>query len=234
MAKQAGHEVGCHSLQHDTVGDELFPIPGVKPLLPGEVKPRLLLATEIIESATGERPVSFRAPRLWGSTNLANTLEELGYICDATYPMYFYRQQFEPYHPSREDWTQKGGMRILEIPNFADMTMVSDDDELQRDRDQWPLFRTIGGEYLFEKCESFVHFVREKGLKPVLCVYIHPWEFVEMEESYHFGEATVVPDPFLTKNCGPGAAAELGKWMDLMLGAGASFFRCDDFARSWD
>jgi hypothetical protein len=29
----AGQEVGCHSLYHETVGDELFPLPDVKPLL---------------------------------------------------------------------------------------------------------------------------------------------------------------------------------------------------------
>jgi hypothetical protein len=34
MVSGAGHEVGCHSLYHETLGDELFPIPGLKPVLP--------------------------------------------------------------------------------------------------------------------------------------------------------------------------------------------------------
>ena len=233
MAKRAGHEIGCHSLWHETVGDELFPIPGVKPLLPSEVKPRLTLAADIIGSITGERPVSFRAPRLWGSTALINTLEELGYICDASYPLYFFRQQFEPYHPSSKNWTQKGDMKILEIPNFADMTMVSLDGELQRDRDQWPLIRIEGGERFFQKCRDFADFVRGKGLRAVLCIYIHPWEFIEVEKSYHFGEATVIPDPIITDNCGERALAELGIWIDMMLDAGAVFHRFDDFAKNW-
>ena len=37
MVLDSGSEVGAHSLYHETVGDELFPIPGVKPLLPEEV-----------------------------------------------------------------------------------------------------------------------------------------------------------------------------------------------------
>ncbi|MBI3945152.1 MAG: polysaccharide deacetylase family protein, partial [Armatimonadetes bacterium] len=30
----AGHEVGCHSLHHETVGAPIFDVPGLKPLLP--------------------------------------------------------------------------------------------------------------------------------------------------------------------------------------------------------
>ena len=43
MVIDSGHEVGAHSLFHETVGDELFPIPGVKPLLPEEVPNRIRL-----------------------------------------------------------------------------------------------------------------------------------------------------------------------------------------------
>ncbi len=32
MVAGSNNEVGAHSLYHETVGDELFPIPGVKPL----------------------------------------------------------------------------------------------------------------------------------------------------------------------------------------------------------
>lgn len=138
MVAKSDNEVGCHSLYHETVGDELFPIPGVKPLLPHEVEPRLKMATEWVEQYSGVRPVSFRCPRLWGSTTVTNALENLGYLADVSYPMYFYREQFAPYHPSKTDWTKRGNMRILEIPNFADMVMESKDSPLERDRDQWP------------------------------------------------------------------------------------------------
>jgi peptidoglycan/xylan/chitin deacetylase (PgdA/CDA1 family) len=148
LVAQSDNEVGSHSLFHETVGDPLFPIPGVEPLLPHEVQPRLKLSTEWVAEASGIQPVSFRAPRLWSSTAVVNALEDLGYVADASYPMYFYREQFAPYHPSRQDWRKEGDSPVLEIPNFADMTMESKDPGLERDRDQWPLFRTEGAAYL--------------------------------------------------------------------------------------
>ncbi len=33
-----GHEVGCHSVYHETLGDPIFDIPGNPPLLPEEVE----------------------------------------------------------------------------------------------------------------------------------------------------------------------------------------------------
>ncbi len=102
------HEVGCHSLYHETIGDELFPIPGIKPLLPEEVPFRLEKATEWVEETLRDKIVSFRAPRLWGSTTMVCRLDKLGYTSDASYPLYFYGEQLAPYHPSRDDWTKKG------------------------------------------------------------------------------------------------------------------------------
>jgi hypothetical protein len=116
---RAGHEVGCHSLYHETVGDELFSIPGVKPLLPEECAHRIEVATAWVHEALGGKVTSFRAPRLWGSTAMVNALESLGYTADASYPLYFYRERLVPYHPSRMDWTKEGHLRILEIPNFG-------------------------------------------------------------------------------------------------------------------
>ncbi len=223
MVAASGNEVGCHSLFHETIGDELFPIPGVKALLPHEVKPRLALCKEWVEKAAGVETSSFRCPRLWGSTTVVNALEELGFTCDVTYPMYFYRKQFAPYHPDRKDWTQKGDSTLLEIPNFADMTMESKDPGLERDRDQWPLFRTEGAGQLLKKAKGFIQFCDDRGIPPVLAFYIHPWEFWPMETSYHFGEATVIPDEFITRNCGEVALRELGNVIDGLKEMGATF-----------
>lgn len=231
---EAEQEVGCHSLYHETIGDELFPLPDVKPVLKREVRPRIETATEWVAQEMGRRPVSWRCPRLWGSTEVVNTLEALGYLCDATYPMYFYRKQFAPYHTSKDDWTEKGDMKLLEIPNFADMCMLSKDSPLERDRDQWPIFRTRGAEEMYKKCERFVEFAEKRGIRPVLCLYIHPWEFVEQPVSFHFGEATVTPDSFITKNCGSKATKEFSKLIDLLKGMGAEFYRCDDFTTQWN
>ena len=229
------NEVGSHSLFHETVGDPLFPIPGVEPLLPHEVQPRLKLSTEWVADAAGTRPVSFRAPRLWSSTAVVNALEELGYAVDASYPMYFYRKQFAPYHPSRQNWLEKGDSPVLEIPNFADMTMESRDPPLERDRDQWPLFRTRGAKYLLERIESFLVFCEEQQVPRTagsmcLCFYFHPWEFHPMKNSYYFGEATVIPDEFITRNCGEAALGEMEALIDGLKSIGAVFNTAKELA----
>ena len=228
------HEVGCHSLFHETLGDELFPLPGVTPVLPEEVELRVRRATEWVADASGRLPVSFRCPRLWGSTGVLNVLESLGYLCDASYPMYFYRRRFEPYHPDPSDWLQPGRMRILEVPNFADMLMTSADPPLERDRDHWPLFRTGDGSGIYRCVESFLRFTRERGLRTVLCFYFHPWEFVPVRDRYDFGEATVLPHGFLTENCGDSALALLGRLADELKRMGCRFVRADELARTWD
>lgn len=233
LVKRSGNEVGCHSLFHETVGDELFPIPGVVPLLPEEVPLRIAKATEWVRQVLGEQPVSFRAPRLWGSTALLNALEELNYVSDASYPMYFYRERFVPYRPSASDWTKEGEMNIVEIPNFADMAMTSNDPGLERDRDQWPLFRTKGADALMRHIERFAAFLRDRNLPIVLCFYFHPWEFIPIQESYHYGEATVMPDRFLTLGCGDTAIREFSSLIDRLKDMGATFHRADEFARQW-
>ena len=59
---------------------------------------RLRLATDWVESVASIRPVSFRAPRLFGSTAMINVLEQLGYVSDVSYPMYYLRDRLAPYH----------------------------------------------------------------------------------------------------------------------------------------
>jgi len=231
MVVENGHEVGCHSLYHETLGDELFPIPGIKPLLPFEIKPRIAICKEWVQEASGVIPTSFRCPRLWGATNVVNALEELDFTCDVTYPMYFFREQFEPYYPSREDWTKKGNSSVLEVPNFADMVMESEDPGLERDRDQWPLFRTKGGEYLLERSKAYLEFCNEKDVARVLAYYIHPWEFWPMEKSYNFGEATVIPEEFITINCGKNALDELGRLIDGLSDIGAQYVTAYDLTQ---
>lgn len=223
LVDDAGHEVGCHSLYHETLGEELFQIPGIKPVLPEECYGRIRLATDMVEQAVGRKVVTFRCPRLWGSTAVVNALEDLGYKADLSYPMFFYKERLVPYHPSREDWTREGDMRILQVPNFADMTIESKD-PYGRDRDQWPLFRTEGARALISHVDSMIDFYRERDLPPVICFYMHPWEFHDMPQGLiHYGEGAVLPDPFITKNCGEVAVAELDRLLALFKERQARF-----------
>jgi hypothetical protein len=152
----------------------------------------------------------------------------LGFTTDLTYPMYFYREQFEPYFVDLDDWTRPGDSDLLEVPNFADMTMESQDPGLERDRDQWPLFRTRGGAYLLERSLAYHRFCQDRGLETYLCYYIHPWEFWPMGASYNFGEATVIPDEFITANCGSRALAEFGILLEGLKASGARFVQAKD------
>jgi len=232
-ARERGFEVGCHSLYHETVGDEIFPIPGVKPLLPEEVSGRLKTATEWVAEAAGQVPVSFRCPRLWGSTHVVRALEGLGYVADASLPMFYYGKRLTAYHPSREDWTEEGDMSLLEIPIFADMTIESQD-EFGRDRDQWPLFRTESADALMVHIHNFVRHCEEQGVQCVLCFYFHPWEFVELPGEFTYGEGTVKPLPFLLKNCGPYALEQFDRLVGLMKSEGYLFYDARTLAEIWD
>jgi peptidoglycan/xylan/chitin deacetylase (PgdA/CDA1 family) len=227
----AGHEVGAHSLFHETLGDELFEIPGIVPTLPEEVPNRLRLCTERIEEIAGARPVSFRSPRLFGSTAVVNALEDLGYVADASYPMYYYRERLAPYHPSGEDWTKEGDLRIVQLPNFADLSMESKD-PYGRDMDQWPLYRTESADALMKHIDGFMRYCASCGVDtPFLCFYLHPWEFHEMPQGeIHYGEGSVRPDPFIVKNCGRYAAEQLDTLVERLKSRGARFLQAREIA----
>lgn len=226
------NEVGCHSLFHETVGEELFSIPGVVPLLEEEVPLRLKRATEWVADVAGTQPISFRCPRLWGSTAVVNALEGLGYTSDASYPMYYFRNQFAPYHPSKDDWTKKGDLNIVEIPNFADMAMKSNDPGLERDRDQWPIFRTENAEALMTRVNKHIAFLQEKDLPVVLCFYFHPWEFIPCKTQYMFGEGGSCVQEFLVKGCGEKATTEFSRLIDMLKGIGAEFMTAAELAEA--
>jgi hypothetical protein len=228
MVSVSGHEIGCHSLYHETLGDELIPIPGLRSVLPEECYHRVEVATKVVEDVAGCKMQSFRAPRLWGSTALVNALEDLGYKTDASYPMFFHKDRLAPYHPSRGNWLSQGNMKILEIPNFADMTIESNDVG-GRDRDQWPKFRTESASALMVNIKNMLKMYQARNLSPVFCFYLHPWEFYKMPEGLiHFGEGAVQPDPFIIKNCGKYALEQLDMLIDLLKNIGADFKRAID------
>lgn len=234
LVRDAGHETGCHGLFHETLGDPIFPLPNNWPILSSEVEGRLREATRIVQEVSGVQPLSFRCPRLWGSTNVLNVLEKLGYIADASFPLYFFGKPFVPYHPSVQDWTRPGRMRILEIPNFCDLSMESHD-PYQRDRDQWPLFRTQSAQFLMKKVDSFIEYVQVRGKHPVLCFYLHPWEFHRMPQgALDFGECSVKPLSFIVENCGPKAVRQFDHLCAMLKERGGRFVTAKELAAEYD
>ena len=231
--RDAGHETGCHGLYHETLGDPIFPLPNNWPILPSEVEGRLREATRIVRKVSDVRPVSFRCPRLWGSTQVLNVLEKLGYVADTSFPLYFFRKPFVPYHPSVKDWTKPGRMRIVEIPNFCDLSMKSND-PYQRDRDQWPLYRTKSAQALMEKADSFIDYIQARKKRPVVCFYLHPWEFHPMPQgALDFGESSVKPLPFIVKNCGPKAVQQLDRVCAMLKQRGGRFVTAKELAAEY-
>lgn len=230
--REAGHETGCHGLFHENLGDAVYPLANSHPVLPSEVEGRVAEATRAVKRIAGLKPVSFRAPRLWGGTHLVNALEKLGYVSDASLPLYAHRSQLVPYHPASKDWTRKGGMRIVEIPNFCDLAMKSVD-PCQRDRDPWPIYRTKSARALLDKVDSFGLHVENLKLRPVLCFRFHPWEFHKMPGEVAYGDARVRPAPFVVKNCGDRALEQFAALIKGLKERGARFATAQDAAADY-
>ncbi len=224
-----GHEVGCHTMYHETIGTAVFDMPGANIVLDSEIKGRLELATRTIQKVAGIRPVSFRAPRLFGSTAMINALDDLGYRVDSSFPSYFYARDFLPYHPSARDWSRRGKLKILEIPVFYDMDAA--DDEKHRARDQWPVLRLKGGKYFADLCRRMMDKVQDKNGNSVLCVYLHPWEFIAMPRKIRTDEAEIALKPFLHKNCGRSVLSALDRWLGVMSDQSTAFLTMDNFHR---
>jgi hypothetical protein len=124
-------------------------------------------------------------------------------------------------------------MRLLEIPNFCDLAMESQD-PYNRDRDQWPLFRTEGADALLRKVNGFIEYVSKRGARPVLCFYFHPWEFHKMPQgSIDYGEASVTPLPFITRNCGEEACRQFERLCIALQERGARFLTCQQLAEKY-
>ena len=41
--------------------------------------------------------------------------------------MFYFRERLEPYNTSADDWRIPGSLKLLEIPNFADLSQTHND-----------------------------------------------------------------------------------------------------------
>lgn len=224
-----GHEIGCHTMFHETIGNPVYWTPFSNFVLNSEVRERLELATDAIEKVAGVRPVSFRAPRLFGSPTMLSVLEDLGYMADSSFPAYFHGRDFRPYHPSREDWSIDGDMKILEIPPFYNID-ADETDEDNRERDQWPMMRMKGAEWFADLSTKMLNRISDADGNSVVCVYLHPWEFVDVPQHLDIGEVEITLKPFLYTNCGISAVEALDQFIGRMQDDGVAFMRMADYA----
>ncbi len=223
-----GHEIGCHGMQHEALGAEVFSMPGESPVLEEEVRGRIEIATRVVEAASGVRPRSFRAPRMFGSTRVLRVLDELGYVVDSSLPAYAIGKGLRPYHPSEYDWTQPGELNILEIPPMYDLDDPSEG-EICRKRDQWPRLRMEGAEAFAALCRRMFPHAETPHGGAVLCLYLHPWEFVEMPARIETDEASVAFKPFMYERTGTPMCAALDAFIGVMRSEGVSFTTLSGF-----
>jgi hypothetical protein len=112
--------------------------------------------------------------------------------------------------------------------------MKSRDPKYQRDRDQWPLFRLKSAAALLKKVDAFVDYVEVRGHRPVVCLYFHPWDFHEMPTgAIDFGEASVRPLSWITRNCGKKALTAFDQLCKGLLKRRARFMTAKDLARRY-
>jgi peptidoglycan/xylan/chitin deacetylase (PgdA/CDA1 family) len=230
---EAGFEVGCHGLRHETVGEPHFNMPNDIPILEVEVEHRLELNRAIIAEVTGRQPETFRAPRLWQGNAQIHALDRLGFSVDASYSVAAHGKWILPYHPSREDWREKGDLGLLEIPNFAFLDGRNDYGRFFGRNDQWPLLRLLGADFVFENSRDVVERQAASSDISVLLFYLHPWEFETMPETVEYDEGTFRFRPELFHNSGDPMAKEFEHYLELALREGYSFSTCRDFARLW-
>ena len=124
-------------------------------------------------------------------------------------------------------------MKIIELPNFADLSMDSKD-KYGRDMDQWPLWRTESADAVMEHIKGYIKFCEGKKVDPFLCFYMHPWEFAPMPEGLiHSGEGAVLPDPFIIKNCGKYATEQFEVLVGMLKDMGADFYMAKEVAKQY-
>jgi peptidoglycan/xylan/chitin deacetylase (PgdA/CDA1 family) len=230
QVRAAGHEIGCHTLHHEAMGDRLVEIP-IPPVLPEEIPNRVKKATELVERLAGVRPVCFRAPRGWASAEMLVALDGLGYLVDSSYLTFFLQKHFLPYHPSATDWREPGDLNILEMPIFCDPGGKRD--IIERAGDQWPIYRVDGGDAAAELVFRLAEMLWAQGKPAVAVMYFHPWEFIEMSPVVVTDEAKIEFNEFLWKGTGQPAREGLDTLLKRLRSAGAQLHTLHELRDLW-
>jgi peptidoglycan/xylan/chitin deacetylase (PgdA/CDA1 family) len=158
-------EIGCHGMKHGLDPDEDF-----GEHVPYEVQKRnIIKSSEIIQKATGVRPVIFRAPNLHISDVTFRILAELGFKIDSSIPVRRFDFGFgctnKLRHLLKRNSTFFINDSILEIPPSAFIFPLN-----------MRLLRSFG-----VKCAvEIVNKIKSKS--DFIMFYMHPAEFMPMDE----------------------------------------------------
>ena len=220
---RAGHETGCHGLYHETLGDPIFPLPNNWPILPSEVEGRLREATRIVRRVSGVRPDQFPLSASLGQHQGAQRAGKAGLPGRRLLPALFLPQAVRALSPVGKDWTRPGRMRIVEIPNFCDLAWRATT-RISATATNGPSSAPSRPSSSCRRPTVSSNTCRPSGQRPVVCFYLHPWEFHPMPQGWlDFGESSVQPLPFIVKNCGPKALKQLDRVCTMFQQRGARF-----------
>jgi len=214
----SGHELGCHSYDHEALSfmsDE-------------DIYAQVEKATNDIHTKLGERPFTFRAPYLLGTTFLINTLNEFHYLLDSTYPLAHYKKQVFPYHPSTSNWIKKGNLNLLELPVSADPCVREPEKS-----DVWPWWRILGAKDTINKIEHLIKKQNEYKKEKVITFYFHPWEFIELEKT-----GIEIPEDHRERIYGGNGRKAISNFKEIMVWLkkqkNAIFLTMKDFRPIWE
>ncbi len=238
----AGHECGCHTFQHETVGRPSYFIPGDRAILPDEVFGRLKKNKLLIEELTGKPAVSFRAPRLWGDEIMIRSLEELKFLTDSTYQVSSDEDDMFPYHPSESDLSKHGDLAVTELPVMSLFGgLIAKVSRELRDYGeetggggkiigQWPVLRLYGADKFLEFADPYIDRQLEQRGYSVVTVYQHPWEFITMPGIIDGPEAECKLRRTLYQNTGEYALEALYQMISGFKDRGFVFVTASEFA----
>lgn len=169
-----GHEIGSHGLDHVSFTD-FWPIhprflPKVFPLY--ERKINIRKSKQAIYDITKRRPISFRAPYLATDEKTLMILENEGFLLDSSLYNPAFGKVSYPYHPSQNDLTSEGHMKILEVP--ITVSIIPQRKFIYR---RYPLIFELEEKQIEKTVYHINHFFSQKGYPFTLFVtMIHPYE----------------------------------------------------------
>jgi peptidoglycan-N-acetylglucosamine deacetylase len=117
-----GHEIGCHGLNHACALDPTSKQPLISQ---GEFEEQTRKAKIILENASGQEIIGYRAPNAFVAGWMLDSLEKIGFKYDSSvavnsiYLKMPYHPRFvttKPYYPERGGLDKGEDIRILEIP----------------------------------------------------------------------------------------------------------------------
>ena len=171
--KAAGHEVGCHGLEHEPLDNSS---PGgivFEPLSAERKREILVLATQLVAAAASTPPSSFRAPYLSFDAQSILILRELGYTVDSSQSISPGSHRGRSYFPLAD-----GADALLEVPVPVGILNSSEGHTMQEVGVSGFSLRLAGQAAVRRAVQMLVDSAQPDEMAQVVLFSCHPWECV--------------------------------------------------------